>query len=112
MSNNLRSMSVEEAIRDLESHTLGGIPGEIARLVFLASTRDYNTGQYYHDGLAFRFSEERARIALEAQHNAIFRKLVFNSVEDLVQQLDAYMSSARVPPTEFLEVWEKLEPYR
>ena len=112
MSNSVKSTSVEEALKDLQSHTLGGIPGEIARLVYIASTRDYNTGQYYHDGLAFHFSEEVARTALSTHHREIFRKLVFSTVEEIVQQLDAYMSSARVLPSEFLEVWRKLEPYR
>jgi hypothetical protein len=112
MSNSVKSMNVEQAVRDLQGHTLEGFPGEIARLVYLASTRDYNTGQYSHDGLAFRYSEELARTALAEQHREIFRKLVFTSMEDLVQQLDAYMSSSRVPPAEFLEVWRKLEPYR
>ena len=58
MNNGLRSMNLEDALNDLQGHTLRGIPGEIARLVYLASTRDYNTGRYYHDGLVFRFTEE------------------------------------------------------
>ena len=102
MIDSIKNVSVEEVIKDLRSHTLGGIPGECAWLVYLASTRDYNTGQYYHDGLAFHFSEAIARAALETEHREVFRKLVFSSMEDLVQQLDTYMSSARV--AEFLEV--------
>ena len=112
MSGETKNVTVEEAIKDLQHHTLGAIPGEIARLVYLASTRDYNTGQYYHDGLAFRFNEEVASIALATHHRETFRKLVFSPLEDLVQQLDAYMSSTRVLSTECLEFWKKIEPYR
>ena len=32
-----------------------------ARLIYLASMRDYNTGKYHHDGLAARFSPAVAR---------------------------------------------------
>ena len=112
MSNDVKNMTVEEAIDDLRRHTLSGLPGEIARLVYLASTRDYNTGHYYHDGLAFRFSEEVAGVALARHHQETFQKLVFSSLEDLVQNLDAYMTSSSVLATDFLEFWRKVEPYR
>ena len=67
MSNQVKRVSVEEAIEDLQNHTLEGISGSIARLVYLASTRDYNSGRYYHDGLAFRFTEEVAQTALKVR---------------------------------------------
>jgi hypothetical protein len=108
----VKSTRLEDALRDFQSQTLGGIHCDIARLIYIASTRDYNTGQYYHDGLAFHFKEEVARTALSTHHKEIFRKLVSSSLEEIVQQLDAYVSSARVRPSEFLEVWRKLEPYR
>ena len=103
---------MEAAIQDLQGHTLGNLSGTIAQLVYIASTRDYNTGQYYHDGLAFRFTEEVARAALAAHHKKIFRELVFCPLEDLVQQLDLYMRSSRVLRADFLELWRKIEPYR
>jgi len=112
MSKNVKSISVEDAMQDLEHHTLRAIPGEIGQLVYLASTRDYNTGVYYHDGLAFRYTEEVARTALALHHKKVFRELVFSSLEELVQQLDVYMKSSHVLPSEFLELWRKLEPYR
>jgi hypothetical protein len=112
MSDRVTNVSVEEAFQDLQSHTLGEIPSEIARLVYIASTRDYNTGQYYHQGLAFHFSEDAARTALSNHHREIFRRLVFSSVEEIVQEMDTYMTSAQVLPSEFLEVWRKIEPYR
>ncbi len=109
---NLKRVSVEEAIEDLQRHTLAGVAGEIAQLVYLASTRDYNTGQYYHDGLAFRFTEEIVQSALAEHHRNVFRELVFSSLEDLVRQLETYMKSSRVARVAFLQLWKKLEPYR
>ena len=105
-------MDVEVAIEDLRNRTLTGIPGEVARLVYLASTRDYNTGQYYHDGLAFQFTEEVANAALAACHRESFRRLLFTSLEELVNQLDSYVSSTRAGRAEVLKVWTKVKPYR
>ena len=112
MGNDFKNLAVEEAINDLRNHTLRGLPGEVARLVYLASTRDYNTGQYYHDGLAFHFTEEVAGAALAKYHNETFQKLVFGSMEDMVRHLEVYVTSSSVPTGEFLEFWRKVEPYR
>ena len=60
---------------------------DLARLIYLASTRDYNTGTYHHDGLASRFSPEVAAKALEIAHRQIFLQLSAYSLEELVEQL-------------------------
>ncbi len=112
MINRVKNESVEDALRDLENHTLAGIRGEIGQLVYLASMRDYNTGEYYHDGLSFRFSEKIARAALAAHHKKLFQKLVSSPVEELVEHLDTYINSSGVSQADFVELWKKLEPYR
>jgi hypothetical protein len=112
MRNQVKRVTVEEAIEDLQNHTLGGISGSIAKLVYLASTRDYNSGRYYHDGLAFRFTEEIAQNALSVYHRRIFEELVSSSLEELCRQLENYMATSGIAPSEFLELWGKLEPYR
>ena len=112
MTNPVKRVSVEVAIENLQNHTLEGIPGSIAKLVYLASTRDYNSGRYYHDGLAFRFTEEVAQTALSVYHGRIFQELVSCSLEDLCGQLKSYMETSGIAPADFLELWGKLEPYR
>ena len=74
--------------------------------------RDYNTGLYYHDGLAARFSQEVACEALADCHREVFRQLVGCSLENVVCQMEAYMESTHTSPGEFLAAWRKLEPYR
>lgn len=74
--------------------------------------RDYNTGLYYHDGLAARFSQEVACEALADCHREVFRQLAACSLEDVVRQMEAYMKSTHTSPSEFLVAWRKLEPYR
>jgi hypothetical protein len=105
-------MDVQQATDDLRRRTLAEIPRILDQLIYLASTRDYNTGLYYHDGLASRFSQEVACEALADCHREVFRDLVGTSLQDLVSQMQAYMASTHTRPVDFLTAWRKLEPYR
>jgi hypothetical protein len=105
-------VAVEEAYDDLLRRSLSKIQGDLARLIYLASTRDYNTGKYHHDGLAARFQEEIAAQALELAHREIFCRIAASSLEELVEQVEIYVSSSRQGREEVLQVWQKLEPYR
>lgn len=105
-------MDVEAAREDLNNRTLAKIRLKFARLVYLASTRDYNTGRYYHDGLAFRFSEAVAAQALCEAHREAFEDLALSPLEHLVDELHAYLLSVGAQSSEVIQVWEKLEPYR
>jgi hypothetical protein len=107
MQGELKHEDVEAARRDLEYRTLAKIGGDFARLIYLASMRDYNTGEYHHEGLARQFSESLARKALASCHQQVFRRLVLCSVRELVEELEIY---ARLNESTF-RVWEKLQPY-
>ena len=82
-------MLVEEALRDLQNRTLARLNGDFAKLVYLASTRDYNTGHYAHDGLSFRFSELVAERALAAAHREVFVSLALSPLRVLVGHLSS-----------------------
>jgi hypothetical protein len=105
-------MDVLQAADDLRRRSLAGYPRPLDRLIYLASMRDYNTGLYYHDGLATRYSAEVACEAMADCHREAFRQLVGNSLEELVDQLDAYMASTHTSPADFVTAWKGLEPYR
>jgi hypothetical protein len=107
-----KKVSVEEAYDDLLRRSLSKIKGDLARLIYVASTRDYNTGKYQHDGLAARFQAEIAGQALEMAHREIFHRLAECSLRELVGEVEIYVSSSRQSREEILEVWQKLEPYR
>ena len=105
-------MNVDAAIQDIMNRTLAGISDDFSRFICLASTRDYNTGRYHHEGLASHFTEEVAESALETCHRELFQRLALNPLEDLVRQLESYITSTTAPPMMVVEAWEKLQPYR
>jgi hypothetical protein len=105
-------VTVQAAYDDFLQRSLSKLPCDLARLIYLASTRDYNTGTYHHDGLAARFSPETAAKALEIAHRQIFLQLSAYSLEELVEQLRIYFESSKDGATEILRMWQKLEPYR
>jgi hypothetical protein len=107
-----RIVTVEDAYQDFLRRSLSRISGDLARLIYLASTRDYNTGKYHHDGLAAQFDADIACQALELAHREIFYRIAARSLEGLVAEVELYINSSRQSREEVLEVWQKLEPYR
>jgi hypothetical protein len=99
-----KHVDVQAASQDLRFRTLSRIPQPLDRLIYLASTRDYNTGLYHHDGLALRFSQEAACEALADSHREAFRQLLTSSLEEIVNQLQAYMEASRIDPMEFIRI--------
>jgi len=112
VSGEVKLMPLQQAYDDLVNRSLSRIPCELGRLIYLASTREYNTGNYYHEGLASRFGPEAAQKALEIAHRHAFYKLSAFSLEELVRELERYLESTRENPQECLRAWQKLEPYR
>lgn len=97
---------------DLRRRTLAHLPLPLERMIYLASTRDYNNGLYYHQGLASRYSEAAACEALADCHRESFRELLAASLEELVQQLQIYAESSGAIAANFAAAWKELEPYR
>src|SRR5215467_1356299 len=106
------NLTLEQVHSDLSYRSLSKLPGDLARLIYLASTRDYNTGNYRHDGLAIRYREDLACAALEMAHRRVFLQLASLSLKQMVDELELYLQTAQQPRQELLQVWQKLEPYR
>ncbi|HEY7387994.1 MAG TPA: hypothetical protein VH640_05765 [Bryobacteraceae bacterium] len=104
--------NVDRAIRDLEDRTLAHLPTDMSRVVYLSATRDYNTGEYHHEGLSQRFGESASQAALARSHESAFRALLHCDLETLVEQITAYMESTGAEKQRVLENWRQLEAYR
>jgi len=100
------------AVDDLRVRTLSHLPSEMARLVYLSSTRDYNTGSYSHDGLALRFTKPVAEMALEICHQELFERLAQINLEDLTLELEGFILSTKEDPMQVLKTWRTFEAYR
>ncbi|MGA3098397.1 MAG: hypothetical protein ABSF25_18240 [Bryobacteraceae bacterium] len=105
-------VSTDAVVRDLEQRTLAALPCALSRLVYLASTRDYNTGLYRHDGLAQAFSVDAAQEALARCHDAVFRGFTLESLAEVVRDLQTYLRSAEENQVRMLDAWDRLEAYR
>jgi hypothetical protein len=103
---------LEAAVRDLETRTLANLRGELTRLVYLSSTRDYNTGEYQHDGLAHQFGAPAAQRALAQCHQAAFHDLLYSSLPALVAQLATYVESTGAEREKVLQSWRQLQAFR
>jgi hypothetical protein len=107
-----QSPEAAAALRDLERRTLSALSGEFSKLVYLSSTRDYNTGHYQHSGLALRYGAAAAAAALARSHQAVFEKLLYGSLADLVGELSQYIDSTAESRDQILDTWQNLQAYR
>jgi len=107
-ANESQSAVTEDILRALGA----SLPNDLSRLIFLATLRDNNSGHYYHPEVARKFSEKIADRAMLACHRQIYEQVVALTLEDLTDQLDAYMATVRVPKQRLIESWTKLPAYR
>src|SRR5258708_2623970 len=112
MARNILPADELNAYEDFSSRTLAKIPTAIERLICIASTRDYNSGVYHHDGLASRFSASATAKALQFAHIEAFHAVSAMPLRELSDEIRQYMKSSREEPAAFLNAWQKLEPYR
>lgn len=106
------SLRFDAAVEDLNDRTLAGLPGQFARLVYLSSTRDFNSGYYRHDGLAFTFGEDVAHAALSASHITVFERIIEAGLEILVRDLYSYFSSTVSDVAQAISSWKTMQIYR
>ena len=100
------------AAPDLWRRTLSRIPTVFGRLVYLASLRNSDTGQYEHYGLAQAFGDEEADRALRESHLQSFNEWLCFPLERQKADLDEYLSSLDTEPRRVIETWIRLSPYR
>jgi hypothetical protein len=111
MESRLKRVDVEAAKEDLKTRSLAKLSHDFARLIYVASLRDFSTGEYYHQGLAQSFSESAASAAMVACHEELFYCLALGPLDRFVAQLDRLISSTHRDYCRTLEAWETLGAY-
>jgi hypothetical protein len=106
------SPEAAKAHLDLQQRTLARLQSDFARLVYLASTRNYNTGRYEHDGLAFHYGPQVAEDVLAGAHREVFLNLARSSLRALTEELERYIVSESLAPDDLFMAWNGLEAYR
>ena len=91
---------------------LNSFPNDLTRMLYLASLRDCNSGQYLHPQLSARMGIQVANQALLACHDQVFRRLLAVPVCGYVHQLDEYIRYTRMERTVVLKTWQSLQAYR
>jgi hypothetical protein len=88
------------------------LPNDLARLVYLASIRDYNTGRYLHPELSRNYNADAVDGWLHAYHGQIFDNLLGTPISNYVDQLRLYASFSGTPAPELTRIWRTLEAYK
>jgi hypothetical protein len=103
---------VRDAPASFWRSTLSQIPTLFGRLVYLASIRDQNTGEYEHPGLAQIYGLDQADHAIRGSHEHTFADWLNLSLEHQKRDLLFYLSTLESDLPRILSSWARLEPYR
>jgi hypothetical protein len=103
---------IQETVVQAHLCILEPLPNDLARIIYLASLRDYNSGIYLHPDLSRQYEISIAHRALQLCHGDIFLRLLESGVCDYVQQLRAYIRYAGAEERQFIHTWESLKAYR
>src|SRR5579862_5676355 len=90
--------------------TLASLPTVLARLEYLASLRNANTGTYEHFGLAQRVGPEEADRLIHSAHSEVFQEWLCFDLRRQKQELEDYLSDLGGEKREIIANWLALRP--
>jgi hypothetical protein len=99
-------------VADFQHHSLDKMQGISARLIYLASLRDHNTGRYHHYGLESRYSDQAVDQGLHRCHLAAFDSFVSLPLREQTQDLLHFFESLKAERSRLVEVWQHLRAYQ
>ncbi len=102
----------DRVIADLKARTLEQMPSVFSRLIYLASLRDHNTGEYHHYGLESRYGAPAVDAGLRECHEEAFEALNALSLKAQTEDLITFFNSQQVDRARLVEAWEKLRSYQ
>jgi len=101
----------ETPAAELWRRTLVQIPSMFGRLVYLASLRDPNTGQYQHFGFAQRFNDREADRTLRRSHQNVFSDWLCFSLEKQKEDLEVYLEAFGTDKVTIIANWLEWPPF-
>jgi len=99
-------------IEDFAANTLSRIPGDVSRLLHVASLRDFATGRYCHDGLAALYSEPVVNEALRLCHEQLFERILETPLQHQEAEIRTCFQGFAAQPPETARCWREHEFYK
>jgi hypothetical protein len=99
-------------VEDVTALTLAAIPSEFGKLLYLSSLRDLATGDYVHEGLAARYSQQAVQQALGYCHEELFLRVLEMPLEQQECDLRACIEGMEGEFWGKLRRWRETEFYR
>jgi hypothetical protein len=93
-------------IQDLTANTLAELPGQFARLTYLAGLRDSQTGRYEHAGLSAIYPRESVEQSLALCHEQMLQKILESPLESQELDLKIYFDSLGGDPRDWIGKWK------
>ena len=99
-------------VQDFTLTTLAGIPGLLARLMYVASLRDLSSGRYEHAGLAALYPDEALQQAIGLCHEQVFERFLETPLSVQQQDLRTCLSTMQWGLQSAIIHWRNMESYR
>lgn len=99
-------------IEDFMLRTLEAIPGDLSRLVHVATLRDLASGRYRHEGLAAIYSESAVDQALKVCHEELFERILETSLEHQEAEIRRCLCGFDGTSREIAARWQEHEFYK
>ena len=99
-------------VQDFTLTTLAGIPGLLARLMYVASLRDLSSGRYEHAGLAALYPDEALQQAIGLCHEQVFERFLETPLSVQQQDLRTCLSTMQGGLQSAIIHWRNMESYR
>lgn len=103
---------LEKALRHTRELVLADLPNDLTKMVYLASLRDCNTGNYFHPLISRQNDSTSASQALRLCHEEVFARLMAAPLSEYVAQLGGYIFYSQADHFRVIETWKSLPAYR
>jgi hypothetical protein len=95
----------------LELEVLKNLPNDLARLCYLSSLVDANTGSYRDHGRSLRFGAEASHLACLRAHEDVFVRVLRAPLEDLWRQFAEWIEDDPKTSMNVLREWSANKTY-